>query len=456
MIKKRLAWNLLSTICAQGASSLITFGSIPLFLAFWSKQRYGEWLLVSSVPTYLALAEAGVNTASSNKVSMFVSQGNAREARVSLHTAWGFLLAVSALLLVVSSLGAFLLPWAGILNLSVPDGELRWTIFILSLYTIVTLGGAIFGAVYLSAFKGPRIGFLSSVWRLLEFAATALTVINTTSFIHLALVMLTLRLGVSAMLFWDSRRISPDFRLGLSSFSLAELKSIWRPSLMFMITALGNAIYFQGLTLIVGRQLGPSAVVVFNAVRAMTRAIVQFVSIVKTTIWPEFSYLMGAGDLRRARQLNGLSFEISTVASLVLGGLVYISAPLVLEVWTHGRVPFDNLLTLLLLISAVINGIWFSTSGVLMAVNQHERISLAYVAASALSFGLSIVLAAHWGLVGVALCMVLCEALLLPLCIRDACRVLEQSPLDLLGRAARLSETMNAIGNLIARRHRAA
>lgn len=68
-LKKRLALNLAANLSAQGTGVLVQLATVPLFLGFWSKERYGVWILISSIPACLSLAEAGFATAGANGVS---------------------------------------------------------------------------------------------------------------------------------------------------------------------------------------------------------------------------------------------------------------------------------------------------------------------------------------------------------------------------------------------------
>jgi O-antigen/teichoic acid export membrane protein len=238
--------------------------------------------------------------------------------------------------------------------------------------------------------------------------------------------MLIMRLLTFAALFFDGRSFSSDLSLGLSAFSFSELKQSWRPSVMFMANTLGTAMYIQGLTLLVGATLGAAAVVVFNTTRTLSRVIVQFVTMIKLSVWPEFSYLIGVGDLTRARRLNELSFEVSWTASVGLSAMIYFAAPLVMPLWTHHAVQLDRSLLLILLVSAALNGIWSVTSGLLMGINQHEGLTLRYLAAAGIAIILGGLSVRYAGLKGVAVGMIVCELMLLPYAISRTCHLLEQ------------------------------
>jgi O-antigen/teichoic acid export membrane protein len=439
VLKKRLAQNFGANLFAQFTNVMVQLASVPLFLSFWSKERYGAWLLISAIPVYLSLGEAGFATSSANEVSMAIAQGNRARALRSLHTAWGFLAGISVVLLALTLVAFFAIPWNQWMKFSaVTSGEVRWTIFLLNLYSIAAILIGIFGTIYRAAYRFARNNIVNTGGRLAELIGMGLVLVFTHSMICVAGAMLMTRLITLMVLFIDSRIFSPNLHLGLSGFSFAELKRTWRPSMMFMANTLGSAIYIQGLTLLVGASLGPVVVVVFNTTRTLTRVIVQFVLMVKSSVWVEFSYLFGAGDINRARRLNELAFEVSGVSSVVLAAMIFLAAPWIMPLWTHHAVQVDRLLLVILLSSAVLNGIWTVTSALLMGTNQHEGITVRYLMAATLALVLGIVTVHRLGIYGIALAMVVCELVLLPYPIFKTCHLLGQPVRELLSNSIQL------------------
>lgn len=446
MLKKRLALNLGANLLAQITTVISQLGVVPLFLSYWDKERYGIWLMISSIPAYLSLGEAGFATVSANEMSMAVVAGDYAQARRSLHTAWGFLLAISAGLSVVVAATLGLVSWCHWPHFSgIATVDLCWVLGLLSLYSIGGIINAIFAGIYRAAYKNARNLAFNTGGRLAEVGAMAACVVASHSLIVLSAAMLGVRLVTFLAMYLDSRRFLPQLQLGLEAFCWGELRRTWRPAAMFMAATLGNAFYFQGLTLVVGAFLGPAAVVVYNTTRTLTRAIVQFVTMIKHSVWPEFSYLFGAGDLVRARRLNELAFEASWCSSLVFATVIYFTAPFIVPLWTRHTVAVDSTLLLIFLSSAVLNGVWFVTSGLLMGINQHSGLTIRYLFAATLALVLALISVNYWGLYGVAAAMVVGELVLLPYAIVRTCQLLQQPVNEFLGNAfllKRLRETV--------------
>jgi len=447
MFKKRLAQNFGANLFAQFANVLLQLASVPLFLSFWSKDRYGAWLLLSAIPAYLSLGDAGFALSSANEVSMAVAEGNRVRALRSLHTAWGFLCGVSIVLTALAVGAFYAVPWNQWLRFAnVAPREVQWTIFLFSLYTIGGILIGAFGIIYRAVYRFARFNVLSTSGSLAQFVATAIALALTRSMICIAGVMLLTRLLLLWVYVVDSRKVSPDLKLGLAGFSFDELRRSWRPSVMFMANTLGNALYIQGLTLLVGASLGAAAVVTFNTTRTLTRVIVQFDIMIRQSVWPEFSYLFGSGDMERARALNKLIFEISAAASVALAAVIFLAAPWIIPVWTHHAVHANSLLVAILLSSAMLNGLWSVTSGLLMGTNQHEGLTFRYLIAASVAIIAGTGTVQFLGLDGIALSMVLCEVILVPYTILKNCDLMRQPVKEFLLDAMQLRAIREVTG----------
>ena len=57
----------------------IQLASLPIFLSRWTTEKYGYWLMISAIPTYLTLADVGILTASGNMMAMHQARQESAE-----------------------------------------------------------------------------------------------------------------------------------------------------------------------------------------------------------------------------------------------------------------------------------------------------------------------------------------------------------------------------------------
>lgn len=54
----------------------LTLILVPVFLNNWGSEFYGEWLLLTSIVSYLSLSDLGFNTVTSNQFGIAYSSGD--------------------------------------------------------------------------------------------------------------------------------------------------------------------------------------------------------------------------------------------------------------------------------------------------------------------------------------------------------------------------------------------
>ena len=80
-IKRRLMLGFASNSVGKLASTIITFVQVPVFFHLWAASVYGNWLIVSAIPTYLAFSSIGFGNVASNEMTMLNSAGDREGAR---------------------------------------------------------------------------------------------------------------------------------------------------------------------------------------------------------------------------------------------------------------------------------------------------------------------------------------------------------------------------------------
>jgi predicted CoA-binding protein len=75
-LKAKLLRNLGANAYGQAITILIQLVSVPLYLHYWAKQLYGEWLILSAIPAYLALSDIGFASVTANDMTMRVANGD--------------------------------------------------------------------------------------------------------------------------------------------------------------------------------------------------------------------------------------------------------------------------------------------------------------------------------------------------------------------------------------------
>ena len=103
-VRDRLVKGFAAQGFAQVVNLIIQVGSVPLFLHFWGKILYGEWILLSTVPSFFALSDLGFANAAGTEMTLRMGRGDRAGALQVFQSAWVLVTLVS-LLVTVTMLG---------------------------------------------------------------------------------------------------------------------------------------------------------------------------------------------------------------------------------------------------------------------------------------------------------------------------------------------------------------
>ncbi|AOF88103.1 putative membrane protein [Hydrogenophaga sp. RAC07] len=405
-----LAGRLASGAGAYGYAQVVSIGtqlvSLPLFLHYWDMATYGTWLALTALPFYLSLADAGISTASSNQMIALISQGQKARAAEVFQSAVAFLLSVSLMVLLVVGATLLLLPAT---LLAVP--QWKTVLMLLSLSVVLSLFCSLAEVVY-KATGGYAAGtYLVTTGRLADWAGGLLGLVLTRSFLGVASGALLARAAYTVLAIALSQRRTDFLRWGVHRASLADIRHAAAPGMLFLSLSLTNALSLQGFTLLVAATLGPAATAVFNTYRTVARVVVQITNGLSNPLWPELTALNGQKDdgafWRLYRRANRLGLLIAAAGAL----LVYLVSPWLLDLWTHGQIPFTATSMALFLLYAAVCSATQIPRVVLMAINRHRGLALQSLVAAVVSLGVAWLAWRSAGMTGVVAAMVLGEAL---------------------------------------------
>jgi O-antigen/teichoic acid export membrane protein len=433
MTLRNIFKNLVANVMAAGAGVIFQICSVPLFLHFWGKILYGEWLVLSSIPAYLALTDFGLGMVLGNTLSTLITAGRRQEAQERLQTIWCFQLGLSALLLLLVTLVLQFGSLPAWLQLTALSGrEVTIIVFCLAIYVLLNLNSSVLGAIFRGENQNALgVNCITGV-RVWEFAGTLLALVCRANATTVAVVMLLLRasgLGVTA---WLAHARFPAVRLGFVHICPAGFKHDLMLGLNFVYITAGYAVTLSGMPLVLNHVLGAAAVVNFTVVRAVCRIALQLYGILYVSIWPEITKLMAAGERGQVRQLNHFVTTFGFWTSLVYAGAMVLGGNLIFKLWTHDSVDPSRMVILGFVVPVVLSTLWTSNSVVFSATNDHKTFAKIFLGASFLSLGGAFLLIPLLGYAGAGLAMGLTDLIVLPYALAKAAEKTDDSPLRII------------------------
>lgn len=410
--RQRILNALAANTLAQGITVLTQVMLTPLYFHQWGAATYGEWLLLSSIPAYLAMADLGIGTAAGNEMTMQAGATQWAQARATYLAA----LKVAALAtLAVGLLGlggaALVSQGLAVSTTHIPQAHAAWLVLGLAL----TVGLGFFGNVISAAYRAAGANATGIMWgnasRLLEMLGTAALLLGGHGPLAACAGMGLIKLLVLLAQWQALPRVAPALMQAQAQPEPGLIKRLLRPSLAFMALPLGNAMALQGPLLILGSLGSPELVALFSAMRTLARVPIQLANALNASLWPEISRAWGEGKLQALRQMHRQAWAITALlGTLALGGQ-WLLGGIVSQLWL-GTGHHSALILNTLALAALVSAVWNVSSVVLAAINAHTRFTAIYLSVNLVAQLASIPAYQHLGMPGLLACQLLAEVLM--------------------------------------------
>jgi O-antigen/teichoic acid export membrane protein len=423
--KRRLVWSFVSSSVSRLSSTLIQLVQYPVFLHYWSLPLYGDWLIVTGIPTYLSFSTSGFGSVAGNEMTMMVARDDRTGALRIFQSCWWFIVLLCSTVILLLSGALYYLPAARILRIShISDTDTKWIIFYLGVSVLLGQLEQLLQSAYRSIGRYSYGGFVKSLMSLTAFTLTLVAVALHHAPRTIALVFAAANIASTIFLCLLVKRDIPWIQFGWSHVSGVELRALARPAVAFMGFPIGNALNLSGTQLAVNYALGPTSVVIFAAARTVSRGALQMVQLVNSTFEPEMCMAYGAGNIPLTRTLHRRACQLALIVAAVLVAGVMTLGPWFLVHWTSGHVPPSRGLLGILLLVVVFFALWSTSSALMTSTNQHQRMAAIYLAATSLTCVACYFLALWKGLYGAAAALLISElamnAYVLPASLRIA------------------------------------
>lgn len=419
-LKSKILKNLGANAYGQAVTILIQVVGIPVFIAHWGAGLYGEWLILVAIPAYLALSDVGFSSVAANDMTIKMAAGDFWAASRVYQSIWVLTLSISLAIILLAGAVVFFTPVIDVFSFQyISQEQSRWILSFLAMYVLLGLQIGVISAAYRAAGNFAFGTLLTNNIRLIEFILVAAGLVAAADALQIALLMLASRgLGFVLMILGLRFKKIP-FRLGYRHFARSELVRLFKPACAFMAFPLGLAMALQGMILLIGSFLGPASVVIFSTYRTVTRLIIQLVTMINQSTWPEISAAHGAGDEVRVRAIFFKSVFFTFWTGLFVFVIFFFFGDWLLQLWVGENLVQNALLWDVLLVASLLSIQWQSPWVLLMAVNKHQAVSLHFIFSMCISLLCAVLLMPNFGVTGAGMAVVISELLMLYFCIKQ-------------------------------------
>jgi O-antigen/teichoic acid export membrane protein len=414
-IKKRLISGISSGVVGTVATILIQLIGIPILLIFWGTELYGEWLVLFTLPSYIAMSDIGLGTVVCTEINVLISQNKNQEAKQVFKSAFNFIVKLGLIPLIIFILISFWPQLRTGLNIEKINGEeFTYSFIFLSVYSflaiIITLPQGLYRSIGLFA----RGQYVSTSFRLLEFFMFLTAVLLRFNIIGVAFTYLVARLLYAVYVMYDLNKKTEIVEFSLEKTDYSNIKSMIKPSLSMMSVYLGQSFTSQGIILIISIALGSVSVAIFSTIRTLCNMAKQPLMIISLVFWGEFTTAFAQKDKKLIDKLFKIA-NLSTIALSILAAIfLYFFGEWILKVWTQGAIKIQEPFYTVFLLSIITNVFWYTRWNFLLSINKHTKAVYFYFCSTLITLSLMWLLTPMYGLVIVAIGLVLMDLFMIP------------------------------------------
>jgi len=379
-VRARILFGIAANALGRFWVLLLQLLAVPVLTWKWGAHGYGLWLMITAVPSYIAMSDFGFGTAAAADMTQSVAMGDRLSAVNVFQSTWTLLVLVLSVVVVVA-LGAWLFvpPLSRFLDVSQSESpRLSAALLALLIYSIFSVQMNVISAGYRCT-QNYALGTLLQEGLLpIEGLTLIVVVLLGGGIFPAAASMAVIRVTGCVIYYLILRRSNPWLYLGIGHSSFTEIRRLAAPALSALGVTLSLALSLQGVILALGFFGGPAVAGLFGAARTIARAPLQLVTLFSRATLPE----MGIAFARRDAHM------ITRLVALNVAALAAVAAPaaVVLALWgqsmlkllSHRSLSAPPWLFTLLAVSLVLQAGWNAVSQILFATNKQQRIAAPY------------------------------------------------------------------------------
>ncbi len=405
---RRVATGSVANLAGISMNAMLQMLTVPILVSSWGQERFGLWVMLTTIPTYFALTDLGFVQAATTDMTMKNVRGE-REAVLAIFQSV-FLLFVGSSAVIFGLSSLLLLP--GILTDTLKH---YWIVQNAALVVLLVgyAAGCLLSQVTLAGFRSTgnyAVGTLTlDSMGFLEGLAALLAAYSGAGFQGVVLTLMTMRFTIVAVHYALLRVRVPWLYYGLDHARFIEIKRLSKPALSAMAIPVALAINLQGIVLVVGAILSPASVAVYTSVRTASRLAIQLTGVVNRATMPEIGRAAGAHAPAAMSKLLSMNLYL-VLFVLAPGGIAFaLFGQDFVALWSRGHIVPSQSFIEIMAMAMVVHGCWYFASNVLLATNAHSGMAKYLLCSAVLSILIVVAFTRQFGLVGVAIGITLSE-----------------------------------------------
>jgi O-antigen/teichoic acid export membrane protein len=328
---------MLAKIISVG-TALIT---VPLTLHYLGAERYGMWMIMSSLVAMLAFADLGVGNGVLNMVAAASGRADVTEMRRAISSGLATLSVVALAIVVGFVLIYPHVPWEGLFNVNSPRAraEAGPAILVFVLCFALAIPANVVQRVQL----GLQQGFMANLWlcggSLFALFAVLLAIWLEAGLAWMVAAFLSGPLVANLLngfVFFGFLR--SDLRPSIAAASRTTGLQVMHAGLFFMILQIAAAVTYNAHNIVIAQLLGASVVPQYSVPDRLFALITMTATMALGPLWPAYRESITRGDVEWTRRTLRRSIRVAILYAGALSIPLVLFGPWIIQLWVGGAV----------------------------------------------------------------------------------------------------------------------
>ena len=395
--------NIIALFAFKGVGMVIGFVLVPLTLNYLDPTRYGIWITLSTLITWLSLFNIGLGNGLRNRLAEAIAKNDVTKARIYVSTTYAGLILIFTGVYILFFIANFFLDWTAILNTSKDlKDELSLLVKIVFLFFCIQFVLNLIYTIALAKQEPALTQAFGVLGSLLSLGGIYLLTIYTHGRliylgVMLAGVPLITGLIISIILFNTRYK---EIRPSIKFVQFSELKSLLNLGLKFFFIQIAAIIFYETNNIIIAQIFGPAEVTPYSiGFRYFGLATFVF-STILTPYWSAFTDAHTKGEIDWIKKvMKNLRLIWLGLFGFVI--ILFLSSGFVIKLWLGNKVAVNKELYFFIAIYVLINALSAIYSTFL---NGTGKVKLQFYMAASLAvihIPLAIFFCKQFGIIGI-------------------------------------------------------
>jgi O-antigen/teichoic acid export membrane protein len=432
---RRVGITASSSFIAKALNILISFLSVPLTIHYLGSERYGVWLTISSLLTWMALTDFGLSgNALVNVLAESTGKEDVESARQYASSAFWVLTGISLISGIVAVVAFHWISWRTVFQVSAATSTHELNVACALTLAIFILGFPL--SLQYAIYSAYQDGYLANIWSIATnvFALLALVIVSRYhgGLPQLILAMAGTRTLVAMVNNYYLFRRYPWLMPYPSAVRWSCVQRLFKLGGKYMITQLAALGIYQSQPMIITQMLGPASVVVFVVSYKIITLPMDLIYMATQPFIAAFGEAKARGDWAWIRKAYRNATLASTGMGFSLVALMALLAKPLIRIWAGAAAVPTTSFIVWLSIYVMIGIALMPTNQFLSGVEKVTSLAISTTLCAIGVIGAGIFLARGYGLVGLAMAMALSKMVTFwPIQLFEVRRVLGASRLSI-------------------------